>query len=374
MSGKGLAGISAGDSKICTVGLGTGLNYRGYDISDLANNSTFEEVLYLLIFERLPSLNELKELICKISSLRHIPSTLLYVLEMLPKNSNAMDLMRTIVSVLGLIEPETETNTAIDITIRLIALYGPCLLYWHHFNTKGIRINTYTGTDDTVAMNFMKLLKQGVPSELEVKTLDVSLILYAEHDFNASTFAARVTISTLSDFYSGITTAIGTLRGPLHGGANEAAMGFLEDIKSVEEGENKLRRYFKEGKLVMGFGHRIYKRGDPRSDIIKGYSKQLSKGINGNPVLFSVSERVESIMVKEKKIFANLDFFSASAYHQIGLPTNFFTPVFVISRTSGWAAHMIEQRQDNKLIRPSSKYTGPEKQTYIPITKRSANF
>lgn len=241
----GLAGMVVGDSAISTVGTGTGLNYRGYNISELAKYSNFEEVLFLLIFERLPSLAELKELIQRIASKRYIPEPLKKILELVPKSANCMDLMRTVVSALGLLEPELPKNGSVDITIRLIGLYGPCLLYWHHFANTGIRIETFTGKDDIVAVNFLKLLKQSTPTELEVKTFDVSLILYAEHDFNASTFASRVTVSTLSDFYSGITSAIGTLRGPLHGGANEAAMEFLSGIQSPDEGEKKVSYHFK---------------------------------------------------------------------------------------------------------------------------------
>lgn len=384
---KGLKGITAGESKISTVGIGTGLNYRGYNISELAEKSTFEETLYLLIFERLPSNIELDTLVKKISSLRHIPKKLKEILELMPDNSNVMDLLRTVVSVIGILEPESKENNAISITLRLVALYAPCLFYWYHYHKNNIKIETYTGSCDSVALNFLKLLNikkesnsndnytnSKSPSELEIKTFDVSLILYAEHDFNASTFNARVTTSTLSDFYSAIVSAIGTLRGPLHGGANEAAMEFLNDIPSVDEGERKLRSYFKKGKLVMGFGHRVYKNGDPRSDIIKMYSKLLSKEEKGNKVLYNVSEKIERIMIKEKKIYPNLDFFSASAYNQCGIPTNFFTPIFVIARTAGWAAHILEQRKDNKLIRPSSKYIGPSNRPYIIMSKRTAKF
>lgn len=371
---SGLTGIIAGESKISTVGIGNGLNYRGYNISDLAKNSTFEEVLYLLLYEKLPSSNELSNLIKTIASYREIPSKLKLILELSPKNSNCMDLLRTVVSFIGLIEPETSKNDEINITLRLIGLYAPCLLYWYHFHEYNKRIHTLTGENDSVALNFLKLYKQETPSELEVKAFDVSLILYAEHDFNASTFSARVTVSTLSDFYSGIVSAIGTLRGHLHGGANEAAMYFLEDIKSEDKGEEKLRQYFKEKKLVMGFGHRIYKNGDPRSDIIKEYSRKLSLTKSGNQNLYKVSERIEKIMVNEKKIFPNLDFYSASAYNQLGIRTDFFTPIFIISRTSGWAAHIIEQRRNNKLIRPVSKYVGPKMQEYVKISERIVKF
>lgn len=317
---KGLAGISAGDSKISTVGLGTGLNYRGYNIKELAEKSTFEEVVHLLLWETLPTKDQLEDLVRRFSTLRELPANLKTILENIPPNAHPMDVLRTTSSVLGTLEPETEKNCQIGITLRLIAIFGPSLLYWYHFHKSNgqTRINTYTGPADTIASNFMKLLyndgKEIDP--LIVRTFDVSLILYAEHDFNASTFAARVTVSTMSDFYSGITSAIGTLRGPLHGGANEAAMEFLEPLKSIEHAEEVLRTFFKSKKLVMGFGHRIYKKGDPRSDIIKEYSRKLSLTKYGKPMLYNISERIETIMMTEKKMFPNLDFFSASAYHQ----------------------------------------------------------
>lgn len=277
---KGLAGVIAGDSEIATVGLGTGLNYRGYNIEELAQKSTFEEVFYLLLFERLPMSDELKKFKRNIAQQRYLPMHLKQILEKLPANAHPMDVQRTVTSVMGTLEPEDGIEvTATSIAIRLVALLGPALLYWHHFHKSGLRLEGFTGPDDSVAENFMKLmiLKFNEPLDpIIVKTIDISLILYAEHDFNASTFAARVTASTRADFYAAITSAIGTLRGPLHGGANEAAMEFLRQFNSVEEADQKLKEIFAKKGLIMGFGHRVYKNGDPRNAIIKECSRQLS--------------------------------------------------------------------------------------------------
>jgi len=370
-SNAGLAGIIAGDSAICTVGLGNGLNYRGYSIEDLSENCTFEEVAFLLLKGHLPTQQELDGFKDQISKNRKVPENLKKVLELTPKDAHPMDVMRTITSYLGMIEPEDKNNNQMAISIRLISVFGPAILYWWHFAHSGLRIETETNPKDSIAENFLKLLMltDKVDSRL-VRTLDVSLILYAEHDFAASTFAARVTASTLADFYSCITTAIGTLRGPLHGGANEAAMDFLAPLKDPKHADQVLDQYFKEKKLVMGFGHRVYKNGDPRNPIIKKYSKMLTEGPYGNPRLFQVSEHVEKRVYTEKKMFPNLDFYTASAYAQCNIPTPLFTPIFVISRTTGWAAHIMEQRANNKLIRPSSNYTGPDPQKFIPIQNR----
>jgi len=353
--------------------LGYGLNYRGYNIKDLANNCIFEEVAHLLLIGVLPTKDQLCAFHKQISSQRDLPKELKDVLERIPLKAHPMDVMRTISSFLGVIEPECKVNNnQLKIAIRLIALFGPALIYWWHFANSGLRISTTTRPEDSVATNFMKLLLlQEKVDPLEVKAVDVSLILYAEHDFNASTFSARVTVSTNSDFYSGITAAIGTLRGNLHGGANEAAMDLLEPIKSVSESDNVLNDFFAKKKLVMGFGHRVYKKEDPRSPIIKEYSKKLCERPKGNKTLFAVSEHVENRMLKEKKMFPNLDFYSASAYNQCGIPTTFFTPIFVIARTAGWSAHIFEQRANNKLIRPMSNYTGPAPKDFIQIDKRS---
>eukprot|EP00331_Platyophrya_macrostoma_P033169 CAMPEP_0176450650 /NCGR_PEP_ID=MMETSP0127-20121128/27278_1 /TAXON_ID=938130 /ORGANISM="Platyophrya macrostoma, Strain WH" /LENGTH=387 /DNA_ID=CAMNT_0017838377 /DNA_START=20 /DNA_END=1183 /DNA_ORIENTATION=- len=370
-SGEGLYGVVAGDSAISTVGIGRGLNYRGYAIQDLAESATFEEVAHLLIKGTLPSESELKALRAQLSELRDLPSELKGVLESTPKTSHPMDVMRTISSYMGLIEPETKTNDHYQISFRLIAMFGPALIYWYHFAHSGIRIETRTKPEDSVALNFMKLLllKDDI-DPLVVKTVDVSLILYAEHDFNASTFAARVIVSTRSDFYSAITGAIGALRGPLHGGANEAAMYFLEPLKDTNHAEKVLKEHFSKKQLIMGFGHRIYKKEDPRSVIIQQFSRKLSEKSFGKPNLYKVSEYVERRMLEEKKMYPNLDFYSASAYHQCGIPTELFTPIFVISRTTGWGAHIIEQRGSTKLIRPSSNYIGPNNLPFVQMKDR----
>lgn len=370
---RGLVGVIADDSEISTVGIGKGLNYRGYNIVDLANDSTFEDVLYLLLYKRLPTEDELNEFQAKVAENRWLPAKLKDLLELTPGDCHPMDLMRTVASFLGTLEPETAENDQYAISIRLIGVFGPALFYWYHFHKSGRRIETETEKTDSIAKNILKLLYNDgkEPDDILVKVMDVSLILYAEHDFNASAYAARVTASTLADYYSAITTAIGTLRGPLHGGANEAAIRFLQQFRDADHAEEVLRQMFAAKKLVMGFGHRIYKHGDPRSDIIKKYSKILAAREGGEPNLLEISERIENIMVKEKKMFPNLDFYSASSYYQLGLPIDFFTPIFVISRTSGWAAHIIEQRANNKLIRPASNYIGPEPQKFTPVKLRA---
>lgn len=365
----GLAGIVAGQTAICTVEAGgEGLRYRGYSIRDLAEYAGFEEVAYLLIYGKLPKLQELQAYQLKLASLRSLPAQLKTVLEQLPKTAHPMDVLRTGCSVLGSLEPEGATRDQYAITNRLMALFPSILLYWYHYSHFGKKFDT--GVDEeTLAGYFMHGLHGKKPSELERKTVDVSLTLYAEHEFNASTFAARVTAATLPDFYSPIVSAIGTLRGPLHGGANEAAMEYLEKIKSPDEATAWLHECFAQKKLVMGFGHRVYKISDPRSNIIKSWSKRLAESV-GDKVLYPVSERIEKVMWDEKRLFPNLDFYSASAYHFCGIRTSFFTPIFVFSRISGWAAHVIEQRANNRLIRPTADYIGPEPQTYVPVEKR----
>lgn len=367
----GLAGVNAGDSAISTVGLGTGLNYRGYSIQDLCEKSNFEEVAYLLLKGQLPTSEQLAVFKKEIASRRDLPESLRKTLELIPSTAHPMDVMRTISSFFGLIEPETKDNCQMKISIRLIAVFGPAILYWYHYSNSGIRIKPETDLEDTVAENFMKLMNlTNKVDPLLVKAFDASLILYAEHDFNASTFAARVTASTLADFYSCITSGIGTLRGPLHGGANEAAMDLLEPIKDIKHADEVINDFFKNKKLIMGFGHRVYKNGDPRNPIIKSYSKALTKGPYGKPKLFEISEHIEKRMSDEKKMFPNLDFYAASTYHQCNIPTGLFTPIFVISRTTGWAAHVMEQRSNNKLIRPKSNYTGPENRPFVPMNAR----
>ena len=366
----GLAGIQAGDSAISTVGLGSGLNYRGYSIEDLCEYCIFEEVAHLLIRGKLPTKNELVLYMKRLSANRIIPPVLRSVLELIPASSHPMDVLRTSCSFLGCLS--ADSGVSADICEKLMAMFPSIVMYWYHFtHSGGLRIDT-TGLSESESMasHFLRLVDKGsrkVPNELKVRTVDVSMICYAEHDFNASTFAARVTTSTRSDVFSAISTAIGTLRGPLHGGANEAAMDLLEEFRSVEDAETKIRGMLARKELVMGFGHRVYKTGDPRSPIMKKYSKALSKPGNN---LYAISERVESILVNEKKMFPNADFYSASAYNQCGIPTKLFTPIFVFARTAGWAAHIIEQQSNNKLIRPLSKYVGPEPRAFIKIQAR----
>ncbi|STY29257.1 2-methylcitrate synthase [Legionella wadsworthii] len=371
MSAKsgGLAGVVAGQSAICTVGLaGKGLNYRGYSIDDLAENATFEEVAYLLLYGKLPTQKELDEYTKKLVGLRELPSSLKTVLQLIPKDTHPMDVLRTGCSFLGTIEPEENFSQQYDIGNRLIALFPGMMCYWYawHFHNKDI---SGLSDEETTGAHFLSLLHGRKPSKLEAQMMNVSLILYAEHEFNASTFAARVTAATLADFYSAITSAIGTLRGPLHGGANEAAMELIEGFNSPEQAETELKKMLDNKKLIMGFGHRVYTTSDPRSDIIKKWSFRLGEEKN-DLLLYHVSERIEEVMWKEKKLFPNLDFYSASAYHYCGIPTFLFTPVFVMSRITGWSAHVFEQRANNKLIRPTSEYTGPEPQKFTPIESR----
>lgn len=365
----GLAGIVVGDTTICTVGKeGLGLTYRGYDIHDLAKYASFEEVAYLLIYGVLPDRNELQAYKEKLIMLRELPAALKLALENIPGNANPMDVLRTGCSFLGNLEPETKQYFQESVADRLIASVPGMLLYWYHFHKNNQRIKT-TSEEKSIASHFLYLLHGKKPSELMARTMDVSLILYAEHEFNASTFAARVTTSTESDFYSAIVTGIGTLRGPLHGGANEAAMELIELFKTPDEAEAGIKKMLAEKKKIMGFGHRVYKISDPRSDIIKKYSEELSKKAKDG-YLYPVSERIEKVMWDEKKLFPNADFYSATAYHFCDIPTPMFTPIFVMSRLSGWSAHIIEQRKDNRLIRPEANYIGPLPRPYVPLNER----
>ncbi|MBI2786047.1 MAG: 2-methylcitrate synthase [Legionella longbeachae] len=365
----GLAGVVAGQSGICTVGLaGKGLNYRGYSIDDLAENATFEEVAYLLLYGRLPNQKELNDYTKKLVNLRVIPDSLKTVLKMIPKETHPMDVLRTGCSFLGNIEPEINFSQQYHIADRLLALFPGMMCYWYawHFQNKEI---SGLSDEETTGAHFLSLLHGRKPSKLEAQMMNVSLILYAEHEFNASTFAARVTAATLSDFYSAITSAIGTLRGPLHGGANEAAMELIEQFANPDQAESELKKMLLNKALIMGFGHRVYTTSDPRSDIIKKWSFRLGEE-KGDLLLYHISERVEEVMWDEKKLFPNLDFYSASAYHYCGIPTFLFTPIFVMSRITGWSAHVIEQRENNKLIRPTSEYTGPEPRKFPAIETR----
>ncbi|MDF1655792.1 MAG: 2-methylcitrate synthase [Coxiellaceae bacterium] len=365
----GLAGITAGETAIATVGKeGHGLTYRGYSINDLADHATFEEVAFLLIYGHLPTHEELDSYKDKLKSLRGLPDTIKKVLELIPADAHPMDVMRTGCSMLGVIEQENEKHDQNMIADRLIASFPSMLTYWYQFH-KGNKIDTETD-DDSIAGHFLHLLHGEKPDELIRRAVDVSLILYAEHEFNASTFAARVTVATRSDLYSAITSAIGTLRGPLHGGANEAALGLIEMFKSPDEAETGLKQMLKDKALVMGFGHRVYTVSDPRSDIIKSWAKKLSDHV-GDEWMYNVSERIEKVMWDEKKLFPNLDFYSASAYHFCGIPTDMFTPVFVMSRTSGWVAHIFEQRANNRLIRPGADYTGPDEREFVVLDDRT---
>ncbi len=366
----GLAGVVAGQTAVSTVGKGIGLTYRGYTIQDLTAQASFEEVAYLLIYGELPNEKKLENYQAHLKSMRNLPASLQSVLTLIPVDAHPMDVLRTTCSFLGHIEPEVKTKDPRKIADRLIALFPSALLFWHHFHSQGKRLATDTPTD-TIAAHILYLLHGKTPDPLQQQAINASLILYAEHEFNASTFAARITTATGSDFYSAICSAIGTLRGDLHGGANEKAMELLERFKTPQEAQTGLHRMLAEKKLVMGFGHRVYTKSDPRSDIIKEWSKKLAVA-QKDKTLYPISEAIEKLMWDEKKLFPNLDFYSASAYHFCGIPTTMFTPMFVFARTAGWAAHIIEQRANNKLIRPDADYIGPKQQKFIPLAKRKS--
>ena len=371
---RGMAGVIAGETSIATVGQeGRGLSYRGYSIFDLAEHATFEEVAWLLLHGELPTADELAQFKAGLIEARLLPQALRTVLEKLPKTAHPMDVLRTGVSVLGCLEPEPETPTLDDqdrIARRLLGALPSMLMYWYQFAHHGKQIDTAAAGEGSVAGHFLDLLYGQGPDATQQRAVDVSLILYAEHEFNASTFTARITTSTLSDVYSTITSAIGTLRGPLHGGANEAAMALVEPLANADEAEGYIMEALARKDKIMGFGHRVYRDSDPRSDVIKGWSKTLSDTA-GDARLYTVSERVEEVMRREKDLFPNLDFYSASAYHFLGIPTELFTPIFVLSRVAGWLAHVFEQRADNRLIRPSAVYTGPSDLPWVPVQGRS---
>ena len=366
----GLAGVTAGQTALCTVGQeGAGLTYRGYDIYDLSENACFEEVAFLLLHGHLPTQGELKAYVEKIKANRGLPDALKTVLEMIPADAHPMDVLRTGVSFLGNIEPEGDFSNQENVADRLLACLPSMLLYWHRFHVDGVRIDTETD-DDSVAGHFLHLLHDKAPSELHRKSLDTTLILYAEHEFNASTFAGRVITGTLSDMHSAVTGAIGALRGALHGGANEAAMALISKFDTPEAATAGVLQMLADKDLIMGFGHRVYTTSDPRNTVNKAMSKTLADDV-GNTVLYPVSEAVEKVMWDEKKLFANADFFAASVYHFMGIPTYLFTPIFVCSRISGWAAHIMEQRSNNKLIRPAADYIGPSLQEWVAIEDRN---
>lgn len=369
LSGAGLRGQIAGQTALCTVGkTGAGLTYRGYDVRDLAAECDFEEVAYLLFYGELPTTAQLADYKKRLKTMRDLPQPLKEVLERIPASAHPMDVMRTGSSVLGTLEPELSFDQQRDVAERLMAAFPAIMCYWYRFTHDGVRIDC-TSDEDTLGGHFLALLHGKKPSDLHVKVMNVSLILYAEHEFNASTFTARVCASTLSDLYSCVTGAIGSLRGPLHGGANEAAMDMIEQWKSPEEAREAILGMLERKDKIMGFGHAIYSISDPRNEVIKVWAKKLADEV-GDTVLYPVSVAVDETMWEQKKLFPNADFYHASAYHFMGIPTKLFTPIFVCSRVTGWASHVFEQRSNNRIIRPSAEYIGPEQRKVVPIAQR----
>ena len=369
LGGAGLRGQSAGSTALCTVGVsGTGLTYRGYDITDLADNTCFEEVAYLIFHGHLPNQQELDAYRDVLKANRELPSTLLEVLERIPASAHPMDVMRTGCSMLGNLEPEGDFENQQRTADRLLGALPGIINYWYRFSHDGVRIDTATD-EPSLAAHFLRTLSGESPNELHQQVMDTSLILYAEHEFNASTFTARVCASTLSDMHSCVTGAIGSLRGPLHGGANEAAMELIEKFATPDAATEGVRGMLERKDKIMGFGHAIYRTSDPRNVIIKQWAEKLADNV-GDKVLYPVSCAIEKLMWDEKELFANADFFHASAYNAMGIPTKLFTPIFVCSRVSGWTAHVMEQRESNRIIRPSADYVGPEPRKVEPITER----